>query len=370
MELSLPWTMPEWLADFFVSLAHKSWGSKKRMAFYRRLAVHVENGKPPREAILRLRKQVDLRSKGPLSSFDPDRIALTELSDRLANGETLAKSLQDWAPATELSIIQAGESSGTLPAALRSAIAGQGLTSRIIMRLFSESMDPLIMGGLGFYLVYIVGSRLIKPMEVVVNPDRWPTLSKLLLPMAAIANSPWTVVALILVIVCITVSVMSLSWWSGRSRVWVERLPPWNIYRTIQGAQWMFGFSRLTASGVSQTEALAIQAQYAKPWLKTRLLDAQQRMKNGRELGVALIEGGFEFPDRILADDISAFSGAADFSRLLEDLGQEWLNESEQKIFGVIRVLGVVANVGVNLMILLVVFGVYDLQNVMTSAAH
>lgn len=370
MELSLPWASPEWVTDFFVKLAHKSWGGKKRMAFYRRMAVYVENGIPPREAVLRLRKQVDMRGHGLLSSFDPDRIALTELGDRLANGETLARSLQDWAPATELSIIQAGESSGTLPAALRSAIAGQGLTSRIIMRLFSESMDPLIMGGLGFYLVYIVGSRLIKPMEIVVNPDRWPGLSKMLLPLAAMANSPWTAVVLILVILSITASVMSLSWWSGPSRVWVEKLPPWNIYRTIQGAQWMFGFSRLTASGVSQTEALAIQAQYAGPWLKTRLLDAQQRMKNGQELGAALIEGGFDFPDRMLADDISAFSGAADFPRLLEDLGHEWLNESEQKIFGVIRILGVAANIGVNLLILLVVFGVYDLQNVMTSVAH
>lgn len=370
MELSLSWSLPDWLTDFFTGLAHKSWGGKKRMAFYRRLAVYVENGIPPREAILRLRKQTDLRGSGPLSSFDPDRIALTELGDRLANGETLARALRDWAPATELSIIQAGESSGTLPAALRGAIAGQGLVSRIFMRMFAEAMDPLIMGGLGFYLIYIVGSRLIKPMELVVPPDRWPPLSKLLLPLAALANSPWTFAVLLLVMLGIVASLLSLSRWSGLGRTRVEKLPPWNVYRVIQGAQWMFGFSRLTAAGVSQTEALAIQARYAGPWLKTRLLDAQRRMKNGQELGRALIESGYGFPDRVLADDISAFSGAADFSHLLEELGQEWLRESEQKIFGVIGLLGVVANVGVNLLILLVVFGVYDLQNVMTATAH
>lgn len=361
-------SLPQWLDDFLVALAHKSWGTQKRGAFYRRLAVYVENGIPLRDAILRLRRQMDLRGMGVLAAFDPDRIALTELGDRIANGETLAQALRDWAPRSELAVISAGESSGMLPQSLRSVLEGQGIVLRIFARILFESLEPVTMGFLLLYLIYTIGTKMIPPMEQLAPPSAWPMTARLMLPMAAIASSPATYVCIVLLIAGFIAAVLSLPRWSGPSRAIVENLPPWSVYRRMQGAQWMLGFSRLAAAGIPQVEALGIQAEFANAWLKARLLDARQRMKNGKELGQALIEGGYGFPDRILADDISAFSGAADFSRLLADLGQAWIAETEGKVLGLVRMGGMVMTLGVNMVFLVAVIGMSQMQGVMTAA--
>ncbi len=360
---------PQWLEDFLVAVAHKSWGAKKRGAFYRRLAVYVENGIPLRDAIRRLRRQMDLRGTGGwLSAFDPDRIALTELGDRIANGETLAQALRGWAPASELAVIRAGESSGMLPQSLRSVLEGQGLVSRIIGRIMMESMEPVVMGFLLLYLIYTIGVKMIPPMEQLAPPSSWPLTAKLMLPMAAIAASPLTYIGIGLFVIFVVIAFISLPRWSGSSRSLVENIPPWSVYRRLQGAQWMLGFSRLAAAGIPQVEALEIQAEYANAWLKTRLLDARQRMKNGKELGQALIEGGYGFPDRILADDISAFSGASDFSRLLGELGNEWIQETDRQVSGLVRMGAMVMTVAVNGVFLIAVIGMSQMQSVMTAA--
>ncbi|MEY2341440.1 type II secretion system F family protein [Acidithiobacillus sp. IBUN Pt1247-S3] len=355
------------LDDWSTAFTKKFWTGKKRIAFYRRLAVYVENGISTRESLIRLRKQLDLRGVG---KWDADRVAYQELESRITNGETLAQALDGWAPAGERSIIRAGELAGNLPSALRSAIGNQGIVGNIIGKILMESLDPMIMFGLGAFLVYITGTKMIPPIELVAKPDTWPMVARMLLPMAAVAESPWTPVFLALSLMGSVAAFGTMPYWSRHGRKWVEKLPPWSVYRLLSGAQWLMGFARLIEAGVGQPEALAIQAEYAKPWLKDRLLDARTRMQNGRDLGRALIEGGFDFPDRILADDLSAFSNAHDFPNLVMKLGEEWLQEGEKRIFAVIRLLSMVANIVVNVIILLVIFGVFDLQNVMMASAH
>lgn len=355
------------LDDWSIAFTQKFWTSKKRIAFYRRLAVYVENGISMRDALIRLRKQLDLRGVG---KWDADRVAYQQLESRVTNGETLAQALDGWASAGERSIIRAGEMAGDLPSALRSAIGNQGIVGRIVGKILMESLDPLIMFSLGGFLVWITGTKMIPPIELVAKPDTWPMMAKMLLPMAAVAESLWTPVLMGLSLIGAIAAFVTLPHWSHHGRIYVEKIPPWSVYRLLSGAQWLMGFARLVDAGVPQAEALAIQAEYAKPWLKDRLMDARMRMQNGRDLGRALIEGGFNFPDRILADDLSAFSNAADFPALVMKLGEEWLQEGENRIFGVIRLLSMVANIGVNLIILLVIFGVFDLQNVMMSSAH
>lgn len=363
--------MPIWMQEYLVRMARVTWGGKKRSAFYRRLAVYLDNGIPVRAATTRLLNQKSLQGgSGLMAAFDPDRLALREIGDRLANGETLSQALRGWAPTADLSIIQAGEASGDLAGGLRSAIEGRGIVGRMMGKIVGEAIDPIVMGGLGVYLVYIVGTKMVPPMELMSNPETWPTLARALLPMAAAAQSPWSAVIFLLLIAGMIAAFVSLPLWSRHGRNYLENIPPWSIYRMIIGAQWMIGFSRLVGAGVTAPEALGLQAKYARPWLRDRLQDAQQRMRNGRELGQAFIEGGMGFPDRILADDLSAFSGSGDFAKLLRSLGEEWLEEIERKVLGTVRMMALFANIGVNLLILLVVFGVFDLQNVMMASAH
>lgn len=358
------------MTDMMSSITHKSWNGKHRVAFYRRLAVYIENGKPPRESVLRLRAQVIERvGDGFFGRNDIDRIALTEIGDRLANGLSLAQSLRDWASPTEVSIIKAGEASGALPAALRSAISSRGITQRILGKILAESFDPLIMAVLGYYLAYVIGSQLIPTLASLSNPDSWPMAAKLLYDLGIFATSPVTMYIMIALGVLVTASIISLPRWTGKYRVYMDRIPPFSVYKMLQAGQWVIGFSRLIDAGIPQTEALIMQDEYASKWLSEKLSDATVRMRNGKELGKAFIDGGFNFPDRVLADDISAFSGSGDFPALMESMGNDFLKENEEKIVGIVKVIGVFMNILVNAVILLMIFGMNDIQAII-SAGH
>ncbi len=132
----------------------------------------------------------------------------------------------------------------------------------------------------------------------------------------------------------------------------------------------MLSFAKLSRAGIPQAEALKLQAGMATPWLATRLADASSRVKNGSELGKAFIDGGYDFPDRIIADDISAFSGSANFPKLVEELSTEWLEDTENKLQGLLAMFSLFMNLLVNGIFLLAVVGMTQLQNVLTAAVH
>lgn len=350
-----------------LAIARKTWGGKKRAAFYRRFAVYIENGIPPREALVRLHRQLDLRG---VSAWDGDRQAYQEFATRISNGATLAQALEGWAPASERAIIQAGESSGQLPESLRSVLEGRGMISQLLGRIFFVSLEPLITGMVLLYLLHVIGSSLLPPMEALAPPRTWPLMAWIMIPLGDIGTSIWTLIGMIFMAFSMVGVFFSFSRWSGHGRRFVESIPPWSAYRKIQGAQWMMGFSRLLHAGVPEVEALELQAKFSPRWLQDRLVDAARRMRNGRSLGQALIEGGFQFPDRIVADDIAAFSGANDFSGLLGRLGKEWMKETETQLLGLAALWGIFITIAVNGVFLLAVFGMYQMQNVIMSAVH
>ena len=364
---------PVWLEDGLRTLARKSWGTKKRAAFYRRLAVFIDNGMPPRQAVRRLLSQIEGRYSNPdsfFASMDVDRLALTEIHDRLANGELFSQALVGWAPASELAVLRAGEGAGELPDALRSVLASSNIVAKIITRVVFSLVEPAVMSLLLLYLLYIIGTKMVPPIAQIASPSTWPFLAKLMVPLGSMATSPIFYAVLLLLFFGGIAAFISLPRWSGRSRVWVERVPPWSIYRRLQGAQWMLAFSKLSRAGIPQAEALQLQAEMASPWMAERLRDAMIRVKNGSEIGKAFIDSGYGFPDRIVADDLSAFSGSPTFPLLVEKLAREWLEETESKIQGLVTVITIGATLGVNGVFLIAVVGMTQLQNLLTAAAH
>jgi type II secretory pathway component PulF len=211
---------------------------------------------------------------------------------------------------------------------------------------------------------------MVPPIEQIAPPATWPFIAKLMVPLGDMATNPFFYVFLLFSLLLVIAAFVSLPRWAGRSRTWVESIPPWSVYRRLQGAQWMLAFSKLSKAGIPQADALRLQAEMATPWLAERLRDAATRVKNGSEIGKAFIDGEYGFPDRIVADDLSAFSGSADFPLLIEELAREWLKETEEKIQGMVTILTISTTLGVNGVFLIAVVGMTQLQDVLTATAH
>ena len=353
------------LDTFWMALARMTWGSRKRAAFYRRIAAMVENGMPMAQAVKLLLDRAQRRFGAWRG--DPEVLALSDIATKIQNGKSFTQAIADWAPRGDLALIGAGEVSGQLPEVLRVSIESGKVVKRLRAKIIAELFDPLMFGGVGFYLVYVIGTQMVPAMEQALPVARWPSAARPLIPMGWFATSGAAGWALAAFVAFWVVTLATMSRWSGGWRRYFDKVPPWSIYRVIQGAGWVVGFSNLLKAGVPVVQALRMQAQFAPPWLKRRLEDAAVHVVNGREIGQALTDTGYGFPDVVLIEDIQAFSRFKDFPELVRKLGDEGLQQSEEKIIASIKAFGAVFNISINLVIVLVVLGMNALQTAISS---
>lgn len=359
------------LRDASEWIDRKMWTASKRQDFYRRLAIYVENGKRLAGAIMELHGQAE-QMAGPKwkHRFDVNLKALSTVARRVSGGDTLADALKGWAPTSERGLIRAGEGAGTLPNALRSAVANQAVVNRIIRKIVAASFDPLVMLGTVIYLIDLVGTQMVPPMLSLAPASTWPPVARLLLPMAAVSNSPFTAWALLAFVALIVASIATLPYFTGPVRTWLDDFPPWSIYRGLQAAAWIGSLADLLESGTPLSKALLLQEQWANPWLKERLSAARIRVQGGAELGAAFIQAGHGFPERMLTMDLQAFAGFRDFPATIKRVSAEWLESYETRIIGTIVAMGTFTNILVNVVMIVAVFGMMSMQSVMQNAAH
>ncbi|MDA8093649.1 MAG: type II secretion system F family protein [Betaproteobacteria bacterium] len=366
----LEWPGVQTLVEWNAIIERKMWSAKKRQAFYKRLAMYNENGKGLRESVIELHRQA-LSMSGPhwMRRFDINLTALAEISDRLA-ADPLADALEGWAPLSERGLIRSGEASGNVAATLRLAAGHQGMVSRIVWKIVMASIEPLTMLAGVVYLILVIGKDLVGPFLTQVPAGKWPPMAKLLIPMAAIANSPLTVWVIMALIGLAVASFATMPVFTGPVRKFLDRFPPWSIYKAMEAAKWMSGFSGMVKAGTGFAKTLRQQEQWSTPWLRERLEGARDRVEGGMELGPALYEAGHDFPDRVLIADITAFAGSDNFPETLRGIGESWLEDYETKLLGVLAMSGVAAIVLVSMVMIVVTMGMMSLESVMTTSIH
>lgn len=348
-------------------MAYKTWGSKNRTQFYRRMGGMVRNGM----SLAKSARLLEARAKKRPGAwaYDPNVLALGEIATRIENGASFEVALTGWVPPADLSILAAGARSGTLPDAIQLVLNSGKAAQRIRNSIIKELWEPVIFLAVVVYLIDLMGTQVVPAMESVVPVARWPFAAKLLLPMATLTTGWPALAALILLGVGIPTILYSLPRWVDHGRRFADRVVPWSVYRVIQGSSWIAGFASLIQSGERIESALNIQARLATPWLRKRLLAARSRVMNGVDIGTALAATGYGFPDTTLIEDISVFAGHADFPQVLKNLGDEWMTEQEIRIGAAIKVFGTVLAIAVNLLMILAVVGMNSLQT-MISAPH
>ena len=359
---------PLWFDASMRRMAPRSWSTRQRMTYFSRLAAQIENGLSAPVATRRLWERSKKRWRG--WKYDPEVLALDSIATRLENGSTLDKALKGWARASEITVIAAGERSGDIPESLRMVVSSAQRITRLRQRLFNEMWEPTMIGLLGLYLFYLVGAKMVPSMETVLPPVKWPMMARMLLPIGWLATSGAGLITVGGLIVLGVIIFLTLPKWSGGWRRHFDHIPPWSIYRVLTGGTWIIGFCNLINAGVREQEALKIQAAAAPRWLRDRLVAARIHVANGKALGEAFRLPGYGFPDNDIIDDMETFAGFANFPTLLRKIGEEWVEDNEERIVKNLRILSTMINVGINLLILIVVFGMNDLQQMITTVAH
>lgn len=336
---------------------------KRRKRIYKSIAVMLKNDVPLQKALFRLYEIYSNNGKKKTNSV---AIILLNCYQAVGSGDSLGTALGRWIPHHEYSMLRAGEKGSRLIAQLNELIDVLNTQGKMKGSLFKAFAYPVFLILSVGYLLYFIAFKLIPPFTKMSNPESWEGYAKILyeLSMFVTNNGISLIVGVTLFVILI---IVSLPYSFGTLRIWLDRIPPYSIYRTVMGASFLLSLSALVSSGVKLHVALAEIMQNASPWYKERVHAALFGINSGVKFGDALANSGYDFPDKEAIQFIKAISDGGKLELVLNDYAREWLEESVAKVD---MMSSLIFNVGVALVggaILFVTLGMNEMANMVVN---
>lgn len=280
---------------FVRALYQATFSAQDRIEIYDDFRQYLLDGRSAKETYQKLIDNYSRRGKKP-----GDAVAqiLTECAENLSGGFGLGASLSEWIPDQELSIIESCDIAGHAEDGFLNAIDIASGTGR--MRASVKSTV-----GITAYLillsvtVVVLFCVMLVPVILQVSPlSQWNGAQTAVYYFYLMLTDWWWLLLLISGGV-ITLVVLSLPRLTGRLRFFLDRFPPWSIYRRIHGAVFIMNVNAMDAAGIPMERAIASMKDSTRSaWLYERLEALERAIAAGEEnLGQALDATGYEFPD-------------------------------------------------------------------------
>ena len=148
----------------------------------------------------------------------------------------------------------------------------------------------------------------------------------------------------------------------------IDDCPPWSLYKMFMGITWLLSLSALIKGGVPISVALTSLRKDSNRYLRERIDRAMDFIKNGDNLGQALSKSKLNFPDKEIVADLRIYAELDNFEEALDRLANDWLDESAEAVEQKASILNMVAMFAISGIIAWAVFGVFEMQDQITSA--
>ena len=139
------------------------------------------------------------------------------------------------------------------------------------------------------------------------------------------------------------------------------------MYKVFTGISWLLALSALVKGGTPVSTALRALRRDASRYLKERIDKTLVFINNGENLGQALGKTHLDFPDKEIISDLKIYSELDNFEEALDNLANDWLDESVHMIEEKAGVLNMVALLAIGAVIAWAVMGTFEMQDQITS---
>lgn len=336
--------------------------NKTRLKLYRKIASLMKNRFSLMDALDMLH---DGASNGGKNPGEPLAIAIAAWGKALNNGMTFSDALKGWAPDRERLMLSVGDVSD-LESALMNLIKVTEGSTKMIRPIVGAIAYPSFLAMMSVLIIYAIGVYMVPPMIDAAPTVVWHGLAADLVSLSGWIKDNWLVAfATLPVIMIIIYSTIGI--WTGPIRAFFDRLPPWSLYKVFTGISWLLALSALVKGGTPVSTALRALRRDASKYLKERIDKTLVFVNNGDNLGQALAKTGLEFPDVEIIGDLKIYSELDNFEEALDNLANEWLEESVYMIEEKAAILNMVALLSIGGVVAWAVMGTFEMQDQITS---
>ena len=337
--------------------------NKTRLKVFKKIASLMRNRFSLMDALDMLH---DAASKGGKNPGEPLAIALAAWGRSLNNGRTFSDALKGWAPDRERLMLSVGDASDLENALLNLIKVTEG-TTKMIRPIIGAITYPTFLFMMAVLIIYAIGVYMVPPMIDAAPNVKWQGLAKDLVDLSDWIKHNWIIafssIPVVMLIIYLTIGI-----WTGKIRAIVDKLPPWSLYKVFVGISWLLALAALIKAGTPVSTAMSSLKKDATRYLKERIDKALVYINNGENLGSALDKTKLNFPDAEVVADLKIYSELDNFEEALNNLANEWLEESVYLIEQKASVLNMIALLTVGAVIAWAVMGTFDMQDQITNS--
>ena len=347
----------EYYARLIITLSNKT-----RLKLYRKIASLMRNRFSLMDALDMLH---DGASNGGKNPGEPLAIAIAAWGRSLNNGKTFSEALKGWAPDRERLMLSVGDVSDLEGALLNLIKVTEGST-KMIRPIVGAITYPSFLLVMAILIIYAIGVYMVPPMIEAAPDVVWRGLARDLVDLSAWIKDNWLVAFSSLPIV-MAVIYFTISIWTGKIRALFDNIPPWSLYKIFVGISWLLALSALVKGRTPVSTAMRALRRDSTRYLKERIDKTMIFINNGDNLGQALGKTGLGFPDKEVISDLKIYSELDNFEEALDNLANEWLEESVYMIEEKAGILNMIALLSIGAVIAWAVMGTFEMQDQITS---
>ena len=336
--------------------------NKVRLKLYRKIASLMKNRFSLMDALDMLH---DGASNGGKNPSEPLAIAIAAWGKALNNGKTFSDALKGWAPDRERLMLSVGDVSDLESALLNLIKVTEGST-KMIRPIVGAIAYPSFLLMMAVLIIYAIGVYMVPPMIDAAPGVRWRGLARDLVDLSGWIKDNWLVAFASLPVV-MSIIYFTIGIWTGKIRAIFDNIPPWSLYKVFTGISWLLALSALVKGGTPVSTALRALRRDASRYLKERIDKTLVFVNNGDNLGQALGKTHLDFPDKEIISDLKIYSELDNFEEALDNLANDWLEESVYMIEEKAGILNMVALLSIGAVIAWAVMGTFEMQDQITS---
>lgn len=337
--------------------------TKMRLKVYKKLASLLGNRFSLMSALDIMYDSITDCGKNP---SEPMAIAIASWGKSLQNGYAFSDALKGWAPSRERLMLSVGDMSDLESALLNLIKVAEG-TEKMLKPIIGAIAYPSFLLLMSVLVIYAIGAYMVPPMEEAAPNAKWSGTAKDLVAVSHWIQENWLLAFSFFPVLFGTIYA-TIGIWTGPTRTAIDDCPPWSLYKMFMGITWLLSLSALIKAGVPISVALSNLRKDSNRYLKERIDKAMDFIKNGDNLGQALSKTKLNFPDKDVVADLRIYAELDNFEEALDKLANDWLDESAESVEAKASILNMGAMFAISGIIAWAVFGVFEMQDQITSS--
>lgn len=322
--------------------AHRLFSMEERIAFFERLAELLEANFSITNALRVYYEGYEEK----LDSTDSRVVFLRDILVNMGEGKNFSAALSPWVSPTERILLESGEKSGHLAEALRSCGQVARNSREIKGSMKAQLIDPAINTMIFIGTAIYTATSILPVFTHMSNPNGWSGFLYWWYAISEFFKNDLYLVLIVLAVYAI------FAWWTlprlrdGPFRRVLEKLPPWNVYKRLQGAIYVDAMAAMLMGNQTPRQAIEKIQQKASPYLESKLDQALEKLAGKDSLAGKRAADIFDIgllPDTSVVE-ISIYAQGKEFVSNLRKLALYNTQQTLQWISGRIGNIGMLVD--------------------------